>query len=196
MLGRNESFRSSNLPITDDSIILQNFFEKMEFLLLFGMKPKNNGLFRRKEHQTEFFSFFRAVCRSSKSLIDGLRYVNDQDQLKTNIGKGRALLRYSLTRQSLGDLIQSCCTAKDIQKQFYSPSGLLIHPAMQHVTGTKQKTVWTWTSFILEGWKWFRFSPILARPRLILHNWCLKVTNGNFYLFSLCWTVEVPNTIM
>lgn len=125
---------SSNLPITDDSIILQNFFEKMEFLLLFGMKPKNNGLFRRKEHQTEFFSFFRAVCRSSKSLIDGLRYVNDQDQLKTNIGKGRALLRYSLTRQSLGDLIQSCCTAKDIQKQFYSPSGLLIHPAMQHVT--------------------------------------------------------------
>ena len=127
------------MPITDDSIILQNFFEKMEFLLLFGMKPKNNGLFRRKEHQTEFFSFFRAVCRSSKSLIDGLRYVNDQDQLKTNIGKGRALLRYSLTRQSLGDLIQSCCTAKDIQKQFYSPSGLLIHPAMQHVTGTKQK---------------------------------------------------------
>ena len=135
------TFRSSNLPITDDSIILQNFFEKMEFLLLFGMKPKNNGLFRRKEHQTEFFSFFRAVCRSSKSLIDGLRYVNDQDQLKTNIGKGRALLRYSLTRQSLGDLIQSCCTAKDIQKQFYSPSGLLIHPAMQHVTGTKQKTI-------------------------------------------------------
>ena len=148
-------FRSSNLPITDDSIILQNFFEKMEFLLLFGMKPKNNGIFRRKEHQTEFFSFFRAVCRSSKSLIDGLRYVNDQDQLKTNIGKGRALLRYSLTRQSLGDLIQSCCTAKDIQKQFYSPSGLLIHPAMQHVTGMKHI---------------FLKSSPNSSPRSILHN--------------------------
>ena len=41
-------------------------------------------------------------------------------------------------------------TAKEIQKQFYSHSGLLIHPAMRHVTGMKHKK-----------------STILAKTRLI-----------------------------
>ena len=93
---------------------------------------------------------------SSKSQIDGLRYVNDQDHLKTPIGKesaskscsycsitsykitsskkGRALIRYSLSRQCLGDLFQSCSSQVRLIREYYSSNGLFLQPTMSHVT--------------------------------------------------------------
>ena len=51
-------------PLTDDCVELLQFFEKLEFLLLFGMRPKLHGFMRRrKEHQTEFFTFLHAISK-------------------------------------------------------------------------------------------------------------------------------------
>ena len=58
------SLASNGTPLTDDCVELLAFFEKLEFLLLFGMRPKLHGFMRRrKEHQTEFFTFLHAISK-------------------------------------------------------------------------------------------------------------------------------------
>ena len=48
--------------------------------------------------------------------------------------QGRALIRYSLSRQCLGDLFQSCSSQVRIVREYYSSNGLFLHSTMSHVT--------------------------------------------------------------
>lgn len=56
-------FRSSQIPLTDDCIYIHHLCEKIEYLLLFGLKPKPRKLFSAKKVDPEYYSFLRAVCR-------------------------------------------------------------------------------------------------------------------------------------
>lgn len=73
------------------------------------------------------------ISYCSKSLIDGLRYINVQYDLKTNIGRGRGLIRYFLTQNCLGDVMQTATADDKTLKMFYTEGALIRHGGMQHV---------------------------------------------------------------
>jgi hypothetical protein len=101
-------FLSSQVAVTDDCPAIHVFCAKLEYLLLFGLKPVG-GIFSKKP-ACEYFSFLRQVTKHSKQLIDGLRYINLQNTLKTDLGRGRGLLRYYLSQNCLADLLQTITT--------------------------------------------------------------------------------------
>lgn len=102
------TFLSSQVAVTDDCPAIHVFCAKLEYLLLFGLKPVG-GIFSKKP-ACEYFSFLRQVTKNSKQLIDGLRYINLQNTLKTDLGRGRCLLRYYLSQNCLADLLQTITT--------------------------------------------------------------------------------------
>ena len=105
---KNISSRSSHIPLTDDCFPIHHLCEKVEYLLLFGLKSQNvRRFFQSKKSEPEYYTFLRSVCKQSKSLIDGLRYINVQHDLKTDTGRGRGLIRYFLTQNCLGDVLQA-----------------------------------------------------------------------------------------
>ena len=99
---------SSQIPLTDECPSIHVFCAKLEYLLLFGLKPVG-GIFNKKP-AVEYFSFLRQVTKQSKQLIDGLRYINLKKSLQTDLGRGRGLLRYYLSQNCLADLLQTIIT--------------------------------------------------------------------------------------
>lgn len=126
--------RSSHIPLTDDCVTIHHLCEKVEYLLLFGLKSQTvKRFFATKKTEPEYYSFLRSVCKQSKSLIDGLRYINVQHDLKTNTGRGRGLIRYFLTQNCLGDVLQTATADVKNLKLFYTDGALIRHGAMAHV---------------------------------------------------------------
>lgn len=123
--------RSSQVAVTDDCPSIHVFCAKLEYLLLFGLKPVG-GIFSKKP-ACEYFSFLRQVTKHSKQLIDGLRYINLQNTLKTDLGRGRGLLRYYLSQNCLADLLQTITTDKKSINDFYSTGALISHPGLVQV---------------------------------------------------------------
>lgn len=126
--------RSSHIPLTDDCFTIHHLCEKVEYLLLFGLKSQNvRRFFQSKKSEPEYYTFLRSVCKQSKSLIDGLRYINVQHDLKTDTGRGRGLIRYFLTQNCLGDVLQTATADVKNLKLFYTDGALIRHGAMAHV---------------------------------------------------------------
>jgi len=123
--------RSSQVAVTDQCPYIQVFCAKLEYLLLFGLKPVG-GIFSKKP-ACEYFSFLRQVTKQSKQLIDGLRYINLQKSLKTDLGRGRGLLRYYLIQNCLADLLQTIITDKKSINDYYSTGALISHPGLVQV---------------------------------------------------------------
>jgi len=119
------------VAVTDQCPYIQVFCAKLEYLLLFGLKPVG-GIFSKKP-ACEYFSFLRQVTKQSKQLIDGLRYINLQKSLKTDLGRGRGLLRYYLIQNCLADLLQTIITDKKSINDYYSTGALISHPGLVQV---------------------------------------------------------------
>ncbi|CAG5098261.1 Oidioi.mRNA.OKI2018_I69.XSR.g15508.t3.cds [Oikopleura dioica] len=123
--------RSSQIPLTDECPSIHVFCAKLEYLLLFGLKPVG-GIFNKKP-AVEYFSFLRQVTKQSKQLIDGLRYINLKKSLQTDLGRGRGLLRYYLSQNCLADLLQTIITDKKSIDDFFTTGALIRHPGLVQV---------------------------------------------------------------
>ncbi|KFW05663.1 FYVE and coiled-coil domain-containing protein 1 [Eurypyga helias] len=110
-----KEFKDGGEPITDDSINLQKFSYKLEYLLQFDQKEKNTLLGNRKD----YWDYFCDCLAKVKGANDGIRFVKSITELRTSLGKGRAFLRYSLVHQRLADTLQQCFMNTKVTSDWY-----------------------------------------------------------------------------
>lgn len=108
---------------SDDCNELQKFCFKFEFLIQFKLKEKK-GLFDTSNlsisstsgensqnlisvySSKDYWSFISDVLKSSRGFQDAIKYVKNLRDVKTNIGRGRAFIRFCLQYHRLADAIQ------------------------------------------------------------------------------------------
>ncbi|NWH58393.1 FYCO1 protein, partial [Geococcyx californianus] len=110
-----KEFREGGEPITDDSVSLQKFSYKLEYLLQFDLKEKNTLLGNRKD----YWDYFCDCLAKVKGANDGIRFVKSITELRTSLGKGRAFLRYCLVHQRLADTLQQCFMNTKVTSDWY-----------------------------------------------------------------------------
>ncbi|XP_057287435.1 FYVE and coiled-coil domain-containing protein 1 isoform X5 [Pezoporus wallicus] len=110
-----KEFKEGGEPITDDSVNLQKFSYKLEYLLQFDQKEKNSLLGNRKD----YWDYFCDCLAKVKGANDGIRFVKSITELRTSLGKGRAFLRYSLVHQRLADTLQQCFMNTKVTSDWY-----------------------------------------------------------------------------
>uniref|UniRef100_A0A8C3UJS7 FYVE and coiled-coil domain-containing protein 1 n=1 Tax=Catharus ustulatus TaxID=91951 RepID=A0A8C3UJS7_CATUS len=108
-------FKEGGEPITDDSVNLQKFSYKLEYLLQFDQKEKSTLLGNRKD----YWDYFCDCLAKIKGANDGIRFVKSITELRTSLGKGRAFLRYSLVHQRLADTLQQCFMNTKVTSDWY-----------------------------------------------------------------------------
>lgn len=116
-----QEYQESNLPITDDSKHLQQLCDRMEFILNFGLKERTVLGGRR-----DVWLYFCKCLAERRNILEGLKIVKANRELKTGVGRSRSFLRYCLVHQCLADVIQQCTEHKSFTAQFYSPEALLL----------------------------------------------------------------------
>ncbi|XP_066049256.1 FYVE and coiled-coil domain-containing protein 1 isoform X3 [Chamaea fasciata] len=110
-----KEFKEGGEPITDDSVNLQKFSYKLEYLLQFDQKEKSTLLGNRKD----YWDYFCDCLAKIKGANDGIRFVKSITELRTSLGKGRAFLRYSLVHQRLADTLQQCFMNTKVTSDWY-----------------------------------------------------------------------------
>ncbi|XP_064362494.1 FYVE and coiled-coil domain-containing protein 1 isoform X4 [Dromaius novaehollandiae] len=110
-----KEFKEGGEPITDDSVSLQKFSYKLEYLLQFDQKEKNTLLGNRKD----YWDYFCDCLAKVKGANDGIRFVKSITELRTSLGRGRAFLRYSLVHQRLADTLQQCFMNTKVTSDWY-----------------------------------------------------------------------------
>ncbi|XP_064025664.1 FYVE and coiled-coil domain-containing protein 1 isoform X2 [Pogoniulus pusillus] len=110
-----KEFKEGGEPITDDSVNLQKFSYKLEYLLQFDQKEKSTLLGNRKD----YWDYFCDCLAKVKGANDGIRFVKSITELRTSLGKGRAFLRYSLVHQRLADTLQQCLMNTKVTSDWY-----------------------------------------------------------------------------
>lgn len=108
------------LALGDDCIELQKFCSKFEFLLQFKLKEKKSILLSATSSDStnggndstaaitnrEYWSFMLEILKSSRSFQDGVKFVKNLTEVKTNLGRGRAFIRFCLHYHRLADAVQ------------------------------------------------------------------------------------------
>ena len=122
--------------INDESLELQKFCSKLEYLIQFRLKEKKSGLLyaaspsqnsansgsasvdtsKIASSNREYWNFFVDVFKSSKSFQDAIKYVKNINEIKTNLGKGRAFIRFCLQYHRLADAIQQLTMDEKVLK--------------------------------------------------------------------------------
>ncbi|XP_062425422.1 FYVE and coiled-coil domain-containing protein 1 isoform X3 [Rhea pennata] len=110
-----KEFKEGGEPITDDSVSLQKFSYKLEYLLQFDQKEKNTLLGNRRD----YWDYFCDCLAKVKGANDGIRFVKSITELRTSLGKGRAFIRYSLVHQRLADTLQQCFMNTKVTSDWY-----------------------------------------------------------------------------
>ncbi|KAM9200371.1 FYVE and coiled-coil domain-containing protein 1 isoform 6-T9 [Mergus octosetaceus] len=110
-----KEFKEGGEPITDDSVNLQKFSYKLEYLLQFDQKEKSTLLGNRKD----YWDYFCDCLAKVKGANDGIRFVKSITELRTSLGKGRAFLRYSMVHQRLADTLQQCFMNTKVTSDWY-----------------------------------------------------------------------------
>lgn len=111
------------LPLTDDSPNLNKFCGKLELLLQIGMRERT-GIFGGSKN---YWDYLQECLSNNKNLKDGIRFVKSRSELKTNVGRGRALIRFSLIHHRLADTIQYCLMNGRQFNEWYSGNSLFHH---------------------------------------------------------------------
>lgn len=117
---------------SDDCTDLQKFCSKLEFLIQFKIKEKKSifdstlsissaavdgaSNLITTYSSRDYWSFFVEVFKSSRGFQDAIKYVKSLNELKTNIGRGRAFIRFCLQYHRLADAIQQLMMEKKIVK--------------------------------------------------------------------------------
>ncbi|GIY43633.1 hypothetical protein CDAR_271111 [Caerostris darwini] len=117
-------FSVEKIPINDDCAVLHQLEEKLETILLLGLK-ENGGVFGVKRSYWDYI----VTCFSvSKRLHEGIKFVKSNSELKSSLGRGRALIRFCFMQKCLADTLQSCFIDHKTTRDFYSDRCLPLQP--------------------------------------------------------------------
>jgi hypothetical protein len=115
----------SDQILRDDCYELQKFCSKLEYLIQFGLKEKKNStnissLASTNVSNTEYWTFFVDILKEGRGgFQDAIKYVKNLNEIKTNIGRGRAFIRFCLQYHRLADAIQQLCMDEKLIVQWY-----------------------------------------------------------------------------
>lgn len=112
----------SKQPITDDVPGLRVFCMLVERILRFGQREKLSFWGDRKD----YWNYFCECLQGNRALTDSLQAVQRYTHLQTSQGKGRALLRESLVKHNLADMVQIAAMAKQTT-DWYRPDAIMRH---------------------------------------------------------------------
>jgi hypothetical protein len=139
----NDNDNDTNKTIRDGCYELQKFCFKLEFLLQFDLKEKKVGFLSTPTSSTanhavgttsntvdnlnltsnmnkEYWTFINDILKSSRGFQDAIKYVKNINEIKSNLGKARAFIRFCLQYHRLADAIQHLVMEKKVLNQYYN----------------------------------------------------------------------------
>ncbi|KAH7950924.1 hypothetical protein HPB52_003132 [Rhipicephalus sanguineus] len=121
-----EEFGANEEPVNDDSTTLNKFCSELEQILQYGQKDKGLVLNVSKG----YWGYFCRCLASEKNLkgYSALKYAKSLSELKTHLGRGRAVIRYCLVHQCLADTLQVCTVDEKSTSDHYHAWSLLRQP--------------------------------------------------------------------
>ncbi|KAL1482279.1 hypothetical protein MTO96_033902 [Rhipicephalus appendiculatus] len=124
-----EEFRANEEPVNDDSTTLNKFCSELEQILQYGQKDKGLVLNVSKG----YWGYFCRCLANEKTLkgYSALKYAKSLSELKTHLGKGRAVIRYCLVHQCLAETLQICTVDEKTTSDHYHAWSLLRQPDKQ-----------------------------------------------------------------
>uniref|UniRef100_UPI00358FB0D0 FYVE and coiled-coil domain-containing protein 1-like isoform X2 n=1 Tax=Myxine glutinosa TaxID=7769 RepID=UPI00358FB0D0 len=117
-----QDYSESSVPVMDDSQALHRFSTKFEYLLQFDQKEKKGLLGTRKD----YWDYFCDCLAKQKGANEGIRFVRSISELRTALGRGRALIRYWLVHQRLADSLQRCLLQQNTTRDCYGQHSPLV----------------------------------------------------------------------
>lgn len=124
-----EEFRANDEPVNDDSTTLNKFCSELEQILQHGQKDRGLVLNVSKG----YWGYFCRCLVGEKNLkgYSALKYAKSLSELKTHLGRGRAVIRYCLVHQCLADTLQTCTVDENSTRDHYHAWALLRQPETQ-----------------------------------------------------------------
>ncbi|KAH6931491.1 hypothetical protein HPB50_024683 [Hyalomma asiaticum] len=121
-----DEFRANDEPVNDDSTTLNKFCSELEQILQYGQKDKALVLNVSKG----YWGYFCRCLAAEKNLkgYSALKYAKSLPELKTHLGRGRAVIRYCLVHQCLADTLQICTVDEKSTSDHYHAWSLLRQP--------------------------------------------------------------------
>ncbi|XP_071943543.1 FYVE and coiled-coil domain-containing protein 1-like [Antedon mediterranea] len=119
-------FDENRYPITDDSVTLQKFCSRLEYLMQGEFKIRYSLMGSKKE----YWDYYVECLSKTKGLNDGIKFVKAMSEVRTSLGRGRAFIRYCLVHQRLADTLQQCLSKRKVTSDWYSPKSLLMNPKL------------------------------------------------------------------
>jgi len=106
-------------PFNDDQVLVQKLCVQLEKVLRYGAREKYTFLGVRKDYWN-----YISDCISKDETV---KFVQSISEVKTNQGKGRALLRQALMEKTLADTFQRCVINERISKEYYVVDSIFRH---------------------------------------------------------------------
>lgn len=121
-----EQFKESDEAINDDSTTLHQFCTELELVLQHGQKDKAFSL----DVSRGYWGYFRRCLAAEKNLkgYNALKYAKSLPELKTHVGRGRAVVRYCLVHQCLAETLQACTIDEKATSDHYQAWSVLRQP--------------------------------------------------------------------
>ncbi|XP_064643484.1 FYVE and coiled-coil domain-containing protein 1-like isoform X3 [Lineus longissimus] len=119
-----KDFIDNQIPINDDNQTLQRLCAKLEYLLQVEQKVKTSFLGAKKD----YWNYFCDCLQGVKGLNEGIKYVKSITELKTSVGRGRALMRFALMHQRLADTLQACVMNGRLTSDWYNAKSIWLKP--------------------------------------------------------------------
>lgn len=112
-----QEFQERGTPINDDDTSLNKFCTKLEVVLQHGQRDKVSLLGAAKN----YWNYFCRCLASEKNLqgYAALKYAKSLTELKTSLGRGRAVVRYCLMHQCLAETLQVCSVNEKATSDYY-----------------------------------------------------------------------------
>lgn len=118
----------STYVIRDDCLELQKFCAKLEYLIQFNLKEKKGASLNSQSNDSrEYWTFILDVLKSSRSFEDAVKYVKNINEIKTNIGRARAFIRFCLQYHRLADAIQQITMDDKILSSWYKEQSIWLN---------------------------------------------------------------------
>ncbi|XP_019409103.1 PREDICTED: RUN and FYVE domain-containing protein 4 [Crocodylus porosus] len=117
--------RDRGRPVTDGSPELLALCARLEFLLQFDLKEKRS-LWGQRQDYWDF------LCQGLRGRHEhqGITHVQHLPQLRTPLGRGRALLRYCLARGQLAETLQLCLLDPQATRAWYHARSPFLDPRL------------------------------------------------------------------